>query len=180
MRDYGYIDDTELYHLSLAYGQPEILRIDLEGDEYLFSTRLHRSRHKRGEVVLAIERPGQCVLLNRKSWYEAGVYRLLSGTIEWEEGEIRWFVGDLHYATQRSWYSDAGAYPAPFDERFHLLLNVAVGGNWPGPPNADTTFPQTMMVDYVRVYECSLDPETGHGCRTSEPSVVPLEGMEGP
>jgi ADP-ribose pyrophosphatase YjhB (NUDIX family) len=86
LRDYGYIDDTELYHLSLAYGQPEILRIDLEGDEYLFSTRLHRSRHKRGEVVLAIERPGQCVLLHRKGWYEAGVYRLLSGTIEWDEG----------------------------------------------------------------------------------------------
>ena len=41
----------------------------------------------------------------------------------------------------------------PFNERFHLLLNVAVGGNWPGPPNNTTVFPQDMEVDYVRVYE---------------------------
>lgn len=41
----------------------------------------------------------------------------------------------------------------PFDQRFHLLLNVAVGGNLPGNPNAATSFPQTMKVDYVRVYQ---------------------------
>ncbi len=41
----------------------------------------------------------------------------------------------------------------PFDQRFHLLLNVAVGGNLPGNPNAATSFPQTMEVDYVRVYQ---------------------------
>lgn len=40
----------------------------------------------------------------------------------------------------------------PFDQDFHLLLNVAVGGNLPGNPNASTQFPQTMEVDYVRVY----------------------------
>ncbi|MFK7773095.1 MAG: glycoside hydrolase family 16 protein [Saprospiraceae bacterium] len=41
----------------------------------------------------------------------------------------------------------------PFDQRFHLILNVAVGGNLPGNPNASTSFPQTMEVDYVRVYQ---------------------------
>jgi len=41
----------------------------------------------------------------------------------------------------------------PFDQKFHLLLNVAVGGNLPGNPNAATSFPQTMEVDYVRVYQ---------------------------
>lgn len=85
MKDHGYIDQTELYQLSVAYGQPEIRTIELAGDAYLFSTRLNRSRNKRGEVVLAIERPGQCVLLHRKSWYEPGVYRLLSGTIDCDE-----------------------------------------------------------------------------------------------
>ena len=39
-----------------------------------------------------------------------------------------------------------------FDHPFFLLLNVAVGGNWPGPPDATTVFPQQMLVDYVRVY----------------------------
>lgn len=85
MKDYGYIGEAELHQLTEAYGQPEIRTIKLAGDEYLFSTRLNRSKNKRGEVVLAIERPEQCVLLHRKSWYEPGVYRLLSGTIDWDE-----------------------------------------------------------------------------------------------
>lgn len=41
----------------------------------------------------------------------------------------------------------------PFDQRFHMLLNVAVGGNLPGNPDASTQFPQTLEVDYVRVYQ---------------------------
>ena len=41
----------------------------------------------------------------------------------------------------------------PFDQRFHLILNVAVGGNLPGNPDATTIFPQQMEVDYVRVYQ---------------------------
>ena len=73
--------------------------------------------------------------------------------VEWEEGEIRWYVDDLHVQTQTSWYSTAGAYPAPFNQNFHILLNVAVGGNWPGAPDATTVFPQQMIVDYVRVYQ---------------------------
>jgi len=41
----------------------------------------------------------------------------------------------------------------PFDQKFHLLLNVAVGGNLPGPPSPNTVFPQSMEVEYVRVYQ---------------------------
>jgi len=62
-------------------------------------------------------------------------------TLEWEEGEIRWYVDGRHYQTQTEWYSTGGPFPAPFDQPFHLLLNVAVGGNWPGYPDARTTFP---------------------------------------
>ena len=94
--------------------------------------------------------------------YSTSNYYLPSGSfheefhvfaIEWERGEIRWYVDDLHYATRNSWYSTAAAYPAPFDADFHLLLNLAVGGNLPGPPNASTEFPQELVVDYVRVYQ---------------------------
>jgi beta-glucanase (GH16 family) len=102
-------------------------------------------------------------------WEEFHLY-----AIEWEEGEIRWFVDDKHYATQTEWRSDNGTYPAPFNEEFHIILNVAVGGAWPGPPNSSTTFPQEMVVDYVRVYACSLDAVTGHGCGTEDPSIQPL------
>jgi beta-glucanase (GH16 family) len=79
--------------------------------------------------------------------------------IEWDADEFRWYVDDVLYATQNSWYSEAsttlpaGAYPAPFNQAFHILLNVAVGGNLPGSPNANTAFPVTMEVDWVRVYE---------------------------
>ena len=40
-----------------------------------------------------------------------------------------------------------------FDQPFYLLLNVAVGGNWPGPPSSSTAWPQQMVVDWVRVYQ---------------------------
>jgi beta-glucanase (GH16 family) len=40
-----------------------------------------------------------------------------------------------------------------FQQKFFLILNVAVGGNWPGNPDATTVFPQTMFVDYVRVFQ---------------------------
>lgn len=73
--------------------------------------------------------------------------------LEWEEGEIRWYVNNVLYRTETEWYSTGGAYPAPFDHDFYLLMNVAVGGILPGNPDASTVFPQTMEVDYVRVYQ---------------------------
>lgn len=73
--------------------------------------------------------------------------------IEWEKGEIRWYVDGKLYQTQNKWSSTGGEFPAPFDQPFHLVLNVAVGGAWPGPPDAATVFPQKMEVDYVRVYQ---------------------------
>jgi len=79
---------------------------------------------------------------------ELHVFRL-----EWEPTEFRWYVDDQLYQTQKQWRTQNRPYPAPFDQRFHMLLNVAVGGNWPGNPDATTLFPQTMAVDYVRVYK---------------------------
>lgn len=73
--------------------------------------------------------------------------------IEWEEGVIRWYVDGALYQTQTRWNSANAAFPAPFDQPFHLVLNVAVGGGWPGPPDDKTVFPQRMTVDWVRVYQ---------------------------
>ena len=89
-------------------------------------------------------------------------YELPSGTfnddfhvfaIEWEEGEIRWYVDDVHYGTKTSWNTTAGPFPAPFDIDFHLLINLAVGGWLPGFPDSTTEFPQEYVIDYVRVYQ---------------------------
>jgi len=74
-------------------------------------------------------------------------------SLEWEEGVMRWYVDDSLYETQTNWYTSGADFPAPFDKRFHLILNVAVGGNWPGNPDETTEFPQTIMVDYVRVFQ---------------------------
>jgi beta-glucanase (GH16 family) len=73
-------------------------------------------------------------------------------TLEWDSGQIRWYVDDVVYAMQNNWSSTAGPFPAPFDQPFYILFNVAVGGNWPGSPGANTVFPITMEVDWVRVY----------------------------
>lgn len=73
--------------------------------------------------------------------------------VEWEPNEIRWYVDGYLYARKTN--SDVAPSRWPFDQDFHFLLNVAVGGNWPGSPDGTTRFPQTMEVDYVRVYDAN-------------------------
>jgi beta-glucanase (GH16 family) len=79
--------------------------------------------------------------------------------LEWQPGEFRWYVDGILYQTQNDWFCKDPkealeyTYPAPFDRQFYLQLNLAVGGTWPGNPNDSTVFPQTMTVDYVRVYK---------------------------
>lgn len=85
--------------------------------------------------------------------------------IEWEPDQIRWYVGNqlFHSVNSSTWYSSAapGNARAPFDVPFHLLLNIAVGGNFPGPPNGSAGFPMEMTVDYVRVYQRAQAPYSG-------------------
>ncbi len=72
--------------------------------------------------------------------------------MEWDPTEVRWYFNDTLYAVQNSWFSTAAPYPAPFDQPFHILLNVAVGGNFPGNGIDNSALPAVMEVDYVRVY----------------------------
>jgi beta-glucanase (GH16 family) len=71
--------------------------------------------------------------------------------VEWVPGQIRWLVDEHEYRRITPADLPAGTTWV-FDHPFFLLLNVAVGGAWPGDPDASTTFPQQMVVDYVRVY----------------------------
>jgi len=71
---------------------------------------------------------------------------------EWEPGAVRFYVDDALYKTT----TPADLPPGKtwvFDHPFFLILNVAVGGDWPGNPDSSTVFPQIMDVDYVRVYQ---------------------------
>lgn len=71
--------------------------------------------------------------------------------IEWEPQAIRWYVDGSLYQTRTPSDLPRGA-PWVYDHPFFIILNLAVGGNWPGNPDQTTVFPQTMLVDYVRVY----------------------------
>jgi beta-glucanase (GH16 family) len=89
--------------------------------------------------------------------------------LEWDPQEIRWSLDGQVWARQAAWWScsrtddgrglppagpaDLNPHPAPFDQPFQLLVNLAVGGRLPGPPDAQTTFPATLQLDYIRVYE---------------------------
>jgi beta-glucanase (GH16 family) len=70
--------------------------------------------------------------------------------IEWDEEEIHWFLDDQEYFS-----ISANEVPGEwaFDHYFFIILNLAVGGNWPGAPDDATVFPQQLLVDYVRVYQ---------------------------
>ena len=70
--------------------------------------------------------------------------------VEWEPDQISWYVDDCQYSTLTT-HSVPGKWA--FDHPFFLLLNLAVGGHWPGYPDETTIFPKFMVVDYVRVYE---------------------------
>jgi beta-glucanase (GH16 family) len=120
--------------------------------------------------------------------------------IEWQAGEIRWYVDNYLYATQRKstvrynskdepvglahkgWFAEyfdaiSGELTthwdnSPYDQPFHLILNNAVGGDWPENVNnmgidaQAFVDGQTLEVDYIRVYQCVQNPDTGKGCET--------------
>lgn len=97
-----------------------------------------------------------------------GSYTLEEGTfseeyhvfdVEWEPGKISWYVDEKLIHTESSWYSATEGqgeitYPAPFDQPFYIILNLAVGGNWPGNPDETTDIAgSAYYIDYVKVYQ---------------------------
>ncbi|WP_100915671.1 glycoside hydrolase family 16 protein [Pseudoalteromonas spongiae] len=129
--------------------------------------------------------------------------------IEWQEGEIRWYVDNYLYATQRQsevrynskdeavglahkgWFTEyfdqvTGELKtfwtsAPYDQQFYMILNFAVGGDWPenvnelGIDEAAFANGNSFEIDYVRVYECAANPDTGKGCETVRPGYDKLD-----
>ncbi len=71
--------------------------------------------------------------------------------IEWEPNIVRWYFDGQLFQTRT--IDDLSGKKWVFDHNFFLLLNLAVGGEWPGAPNASTVFPQKYTIDYVRVYQ---------------------------
>jgi len=115
--------------------------------------------------------------------YSGGTYNMPEGesidqyhvySLEWEPGEMRWYVDGNMFHKETSWYARGEGkkedypFPAPFDKDFYILLNLAIGGNFDGgrlPSNSD--LPATMEIDYVRVY----DKEGGYDKTVKKPRV---------
>lgn len=70
--------------------------------------------------------------------------------VEWEPGKIKWFMDNVLFNTITS--ADIAPEAWPFDKRFYLMFNIAVGGWFGGLPDVNTTFPQTMEIEYVKVF----------------------------
>jgi beta-glucanase (GH16 family) len=103
--------------------------------------------------------------------------------VEWTSHAIRWYVDDHLYETQTAWWSSGGPdgaavhppYPAPFNQPFFVIMNLAVGGNFDGNPDGTTVFPGEIQVDYVRVYQ-----ETPARTPPVAQSRLPLQAASAP
>ena len=98
-----------------------------------------------------------------------GTYELVNGdfssdfhvySCEWEPNEIRFYVDGTLYYRENDWFTKREGfgeitYPAPYDQPFYLILNLAVGGEWPGNPKDDAVFAEDarFVIDYVKVYQ---------------------------
>ncbi|MBU2865317.1 glycoside hydrolase family 16 protein [Reinekea forsetii] len=165
----GEIDIMEAVNLKSTY-------VDEETGETKVENRVHGTLHYGrawpGNVYSGVEYDFGDERINPSDDFH--IY-----SIEWEEGAIRWFVDNHHYATQtqEGWYThyqdENGLWrssemtPAPFNQNFHLIMNLAMGGNWAANVNEGGIDPAIneaeLLIDYVRVYQCEKD-ETGVAC----------------
>jgi len=143
-----------------ASGEIDVMEIVGERPrEVLGSIHFGSTFPRRSLVTKVFKLPGDSTVAD---WH---VY-----AVEWEPGAICWSVDGVPWANQDFWWScsktgrsgagleascaaDLNPWPAPFDQPFYLVMNVAVGGNFPGAPNPQTLFPAELVVDYVRVYD---------------------------
>ncbi len=146
-----------------SVGWPKCGEIDIMENIGKEPATVHGSIHGPLSNGTATDLTAQARLASGRNFYENfHVY-----AVEWEPAEIRFYVDQTLFATftPQSPITLPGttATPTPseiagawvFDHPYFLLLNVAVGGDWPGPPDATSTYPQTMFVDYVRVYSAN-------------------------
>ena len=102
-------------------------------------------------------------------------------TCEWEPGSIKFYMDGKLIKENKDWFTASGngeiTYPAPFDQPFYLILNLAVGGNWPGNPDETTDFNQTFETDYVRVYQ--KDSYDENVTKPEKEEVKPREPQNG-
>jgi beta-glucanase (GH16 family) len=131
----------------------------------------------------AADQPVNHGSLHAPNWNPTGTYTLPGGALYhngyhtfgvlWQANQISFYVDDTLYETQTSTDATGAGGTWEFNSTMFFLLNMAVGGNYPGSPDASTSFPQTMLVDYVRVYEPNTPTATPNASATSTFSFTP-------
>jgi beta-glucanase (GH16 family) len=128
-------------------GWPKCGEIDIMENIGKEPALVHGSLHGPSSAAATSDESSQVALPNNANFADDfHVY-----AVEWDPTQVKFFVDSNNYATftKANWPAN-GTWV--FDHPFFLLLNVAVGGTWPGAPDGTTQFPQQMLVDYVRVY----------------------------
>ncbi len=127
-------------------GWPQIGEIDIMETVGSELTRNHGTIH--GPSYSAGLGPTGAFTLPDQAQFNAAYHTF---AIDWAPNQITWYVDDSPYEVCTS--ADVKGHKWVFDHPFYLLLNLAIGGDWPGNPDRSTVFPQELRVDYVRVYQ---------------------------
>ncbi len=140
-------EDESFYGQWPKCGEIDIMEVLGQQTDTLYGTLHYGEPHKQSQGIYKID-----------SSNFADEFHVFA--CEWEPGEMRFYCDDVLYKTMNNWFTKKPGfgevtYPAPFDQPFYLILNVAVGGSWPGYPDDTTTFDEKaqMVVDYVKVYQ---------------------------
>ncbi len=118
----------------------------------------------------AADQPVNHGSLHAPNWNPTGTYTLPGAQLYhtayhtfgllWQPNQVQFYVDGTLFETQTSANCSSAGGTWEFNNNFFFLLNMAVGGSWPGSPDASTPFPQTMLVDYVRAYQLSSGTAT--------------------
>jgi Beta-glucanase/Beta-glucan synthetase len=108
----------------------------------------HINREKKIHTAMHWDRNG---LVSFENAIKCNVKKYHNYSIEWDESSIKWFLDGKKYFEGKINRSKNNS--DEFHQPFYIILNIAVGGNWPGKPYFFSHFPDTMMVDYVRVFK---------------------------
>jgi beta-glucanase (GH16 family) len=127
------------------------------GEIDIMENKGHQPRTVTGALHFGGEWPGNRFVnhtVRRALWRPKFSEELFTYAIDWEPDRIQWLIDGqiVHERRPKSWRASPGSN-APYDQRFHLLLNLAVGGHFPGPPDTSTRFPARMEIDWVKVWQ---------------------------
>ena len=124
--------------------------------------RTKSGRHDNGEIdIIEVNNRQQNVILGYAHPHVGGTHNYraekvldMSPSSQYHVYGVDWTPAGITWTFDGQPYGHMNAYPGwPFDNPFIMLLDLAVGGNWPGPPSAGTVFPAQMLVSWVRVYK---------------------------